>query len=208
MQGFGQVGPHPPFRPRATHHAERTARRSVRAAEQTARVASSTASQWIGLVGVLAGVLASGIIGLATALLTHRWQRDGKREDRSREARVAQAELQREAYVSYLAAAEALENHVSSLAPKPGKDISTWLDESRNANPAVWDTADAARARARLVAGDEVLIGINQFEDEWLQCLVRWLAQVDSTALNGIDGLKDGLINAMRVEQADLLSGD
>lgn len=171
-------------------------------------MASSSATQWIGLIGALAGILASGIIGLATAILTHRWQRDSKREDRSREARFAQAELKREAYVCYLAASEALENYLSSIAPEPGTDITTWLDESRNANPAVWDAADAARARARLVASDEVLIGINQFEDEWVQCLVRWLTKVDNAALDGIDNLKDELINAMRVEQTDLLTGD
>jgi hypothetical protein len=171
-------------------------------------MASSTATQWIGLVGALAGVLASGMIGLATAILTHRWQRDSKREERSREARFAQAELQREAYVSYLAALEALENYLSSLSPKSSTDITTWRDESRNANPAVWDAVDAARTRARLVAGDEVLIGINRFEDAWVQCLIRWLTKVDKTALDGIDGLKDGLINAMRVEQADLLSAN
>src|SRR5437016_2990531 len=80
---------------------------------------TAISTAWVGVIGALGGVIVTGLIGLVTAVLNHRWQRASAHEERSHTAREAQAALRREAYVRYLAATDALEGFVITRPPLP-----------------------------------------------------------------------------------------
>lgn len=152
------------------------------------------ATQWVGLLGALGGVLITGCIGLATAWLNHRWQRESAFDERAHQQREARASLQREAYSRYLAAYEAFENHVTTVDLDDVETEDIW-PKLHKKNPAVVDEFYAAANHARLLAGDGVLAAIEAFDEAW-EGAVFGDADEDVIAEQ-----KKELIKAMRVEQ-------
>jgi hypothetical protein len=170
-------------------------------------VVSAIDTQWIGLIGALGGVVVTGLIGLATAVLNHRWQRASGREDRTHQAREAKAAIQRQAYARYLAAMEAVDTFLITRPPRPEIPVRDRLRANRQEDPKVFDEYDAAQAIAQLVAGDRVRDALGEFENQWTEaCLAAVTADDPLEATSGLENTsKKEMIAAMRAEQAELL---
>ena len=142
------------------------------------------------MVGALGGVLITGCVGLATAVLTHRWQHESVLDERAYQRREGLASLQREAYARYLAAIEAFYN---SLLRLPRDERQAGWSSILNRNPAGVDELYAAANHARLLASDPVVEALDAFTETW---------QRD---LGAVKDQKERLIQAMRAEQTHLL---
>ena len=150
------------------------------------------ATEWIGLIGALGGVLITGCVGLATAVLNHGWQKEGTHDEHERQRLETFSALQREAYSRYLAAYEAFENLVTCLpAISADVDLRRQIHEQ---DPVAVDEFYAAENHVRLLAGDDVVEALNRFTDAWQRALSG-----DSEPY--VLGHKRALIDAMRAEQ-------
>ena len=133
-------------------------------------------------VWVLAGVVASGAVTIATERLRHRWQQEVRREDRERVRAQALADARREAYTRYLVVQHEVETLFRALPPSERETVTEALDEHYNSRRSstdlpVWLESAAAEMHARLLASDRVLWAIDDFEkyirDALAACLMR-----------------------------------
>jgi RimJ/RimL family protein N-acetyltransferase len=118
---------------------------------------------------VLAGVVASGAVTIATERIRHRWQQDARREQQHRRSGQAVAEARREAYARYLVAQHVVEALLKEVPRSAQETLTEALQEhyaSRRSSPdsAVWIESGAAEMHARLLAGDLVFDAIDDFE--------------------------------------------
>jgi hypothetical protein len=121
-------------------------------------------------VWVLAGVVASGAVTIATERLRHRWQQDARRKKQRERSWQALAEARREAYSRYLVVQHAVDVLLKAVPRSERQALAEALQEhyaSRRSPPdsAVWAESGAAEMDARLVAGDHVLSAIDDFEE-------------------------------------------
>jgi hypothetical protein len=150
------------------------------------------APEWVGLIGALGGVLVTGCVGLATAILNHRWQSDSARTERDHQQRESFSASQLAAYNRYLAAYEGFENLVASLPPlSPESNLRREIHEQ---DPVSDDEFKAAANHIRLVAGDHVIEAFERFTDAWNRALT-------GDASPDVQRCKLELIEAMRAEQ-------
>jgi hypothetical protein len=173
----------------------------------SAMLAAMADTQWIGLIGALGGVVVSGVVGLTTATLTHRWQRAGSREDRSHQARETIAALRREAYARYLTTMEAAASFILTRPPQPDTPLADRLRSIREEDPKIFDDMDAAETNAQLLAGDRVLAALEVFDADWWQAASHCL-EADDALRVGLESpfpSPKTLVAAMRDEQTELL---
>lgn len=121
-------------------------------------------------VWVLAGVVASGAVTIATERLRHRWQQNVRREEQHERSWQAVAEARREAYTRYLVVQHAVDVLLKAVPRSEHRTLADALQEhyaSRRLPPdsAVWAESGAAEMHARLVASDHVLSAIDDFEE-------------------------------------------
>lgn len=121
-------------------------------------------------VWVLAGVVASGTVTIATERLRHRWQQEVRRDDQDRIRTQALADARRSAYARYLVVQHEVETLFRALPPSERDSVAQALDEhyrSRRSSPdlSVWLESAAAEMHARLLAGERVLRAIDDFEE-------------------------------------------
>lgn len=174
-------------------------------------VITGVSTPWIGVIGALGGVLITSLIGLVTAVLNHRWQRESSRGERSDRLQEKRAETIGEAYARYFAAVAALETHLTSRrfpeeATSP-VEVRERLSTVRDEAPERFDAWESARALARLAAGDSVLGALVDFDEKWIEACVRSLC-ADNAAPSDFEDVRTAevqLISMMRAEQAELL---
>lgn len=129
-------------------------------------MAIGASEAWIGVIGALGGVVVTGLIGLATAVLNHRWTRVSAQDARRYELRDKRAELRREAYTRYLRAVTVVVEEVATWEP-PDRSLSVMelLDMFRRAKPECVIEYDASQYQARLLASEPVLRAIDTYHD-------------------------------------------
>jgi hypothetical protein len=114
-------------------------------------------SPWIGVAGALGGVALTGIIGLFTAVLNHRWTASSAREARRDQARVNRADVRRVAYANYLALDDRLEDALLTWrAPEQADNAVDYLGRFFDANRALWDDLTTSIQEVSLLAGQSV----------------------------------------------------
>lgn len=174
-------------------------------------------SAWIGLIGALGGVVATGIIGTGTAALTHSWQEGTRKKERVDRLRESRATLRRDAYIRFLVAAEEVTDFV--LAQRPGdgdlkraSEIRERLRSLRKSGDAQFAEYFAARLQVNLVASEQVNSTFEEFVN-WMNGQIGIaVSQADplgSGAFNGHTERRKALVEAMRAEQEhDLVVSD
>jgi hypothetical protein len=117
---------------------------------------------WIGLLGALGGVVLTGAIGLLTAQMTHRWERDKQ----AAELLLKRSELRRDAYSRLLASAQSLVDNVDlwKIADPSVPDTELVLIWYRTHADLVAEHQSASH-HARFVASDSVDQAIGEWED-------------------------------------------
>jgi hypothetical protein len=166
---------------------------------------------WIGLLGALGGVVLTGAIGLLTARMNHRWER----EKQADELLLKRSELRRDAYSRFLTSAQSLIDNVDTwLITDPSlPDTELVLIWYRTHAELVAEHQSASH-HARFVAGDAVDKAIGH----WEQFFGEYLLHAAGSYTEGykrehgfpdvelhpfMDGAKpiDDLLRAMREEQ-------
>jgi hypothetical protein len=168
-------------------------------------LAVSTA--WIGVIGALGGVVVTGLIGLVTALLNHRWQEANRRAVRRERVSEGRAELRRGAYVRFLVAAQAMGDFLLTTRPDPGVDVVEAWRSLRVTQPEKFEEFDASERAVRILAGREVVEALDAyrswFDDETIVAINS--ENPVAEAFNGWEEAEGKLIDALRHEQeADL----
>jgi hypothetical protein len=147
---------------------------------------SGNVTAWFALGGALGGVLLTGVIGLATAILTHRWQAQATSQQILDEHAVRLRQERRESYATYWSAwnrlAYELRELLGQVALVPGDQTITaqrWTiddlqlrDEAQRdalveANARVLDAElgwQAATGSLLLIAGPEVVEAAEQHQ--------------------------------------------
>jgi hypothetical protein len=133
-------------------------------------------------VWVLAGVVASGAVTIATERLRYRWQQEARREEQHERSWQTVAEARREAYSRYLVVQHAVDVLLKAVPRSERQTLAEALQEhyaSRRSPPdsSVWAESGAAEMHARLLASDRVLSAIDDFED--------WIRKVLAATLMG-----------------------
>ncbi len=169
-------------------------------------MAVSTA--WIGVIGALGGVIVTGVIGLVTALLNHRWQESERRQSRSERLSETRAELRRDAYVRFLVAAQTMGDHLLIQTPESGGDPFEAMRSMRAAEPKIFDEFDASERAMRLLGGERVIEELDRYR-EWFDNASRTAILSKNPLLEAFNGWPEAegkLIEAMRREQEDDLT--
>lgn len=154
-------------------------------------------SDWQVLIGALGGVTVTGVLGLATAKLTHGWQRQVRVEAR----REARAELRRSAYVAYLVQAQKLGDETTAWASTTGKTLpADVLIEGyvRDLGSSTHEN-DACQRRALLAAGPDVRVALEEYRS-WFQQALGEVLQGSGSGLRGWEEKERPLMDAMRTE--------
>lgn len=168
-----------------------------------------TSNAWIGLIGALAGVVATGVIGISTAALTHRWQEGARKSARADGLRESGATLRRDAYIRFLVAADALTDYVLAQPPGAGdlkrqSDIRERLRTLRMAGDSQFAEYFAARFQVNLVAGKQVNVIFEEFVG-WMNgqigIAVGQADPLESGAFDHLSEKRTQLVAAMRTEQ-------
>jgi hypothetical protein len=172
-------------------------------------------SAWIGVAGALGGVVITGVIGLVTALLNHRWQGDERKEEHSARLQESRAALRRETYSRFLVASDQLVDLVLTQTPGESVDLTdneemrTRIRKLRLEGDAHFIQYNTALLEGQLIAGEKVAVALTAFE-EWMTLqVVIGLSNRDalaSTAFEGVNDQRQQLVDVMRQElNADLL---
>jgi hypothetical protein len=161
---------------------------------------TSNATQWIGLIGALGGVIATALFALVTATLNHRWQQTSRTEDREHAALKEKAEVRREAYTRYLAAMEVLDTCLDTLESGSGKSAAEYLEEMRKAEPVAFDEHDRAFVCAQLVASARVYDELEKYATLWGEQLVVALVSGNPRDIDSWRDLRRSLLEAMRAD--------
>jgi hypothetical protein len=121
-------------------------------------VAASTA--WVGVVGVVVGVVATSAFALMTAYLTHRWQRAASREDRTVTLLETRATILRDACARHIAAMNELlltaVAHPPTIGVPSHNDARAAFAVIREANPTAFRELEDAEAEMSIVGGDAI----------------------------------------------------
>jgi hypothetical protein len=169
-------------------------------------------SAWIGLIGALGGVALTGIVGVGSAALTHRWNAEARREDREHERAVADADRRRDAYLRYATSAslfldawgralddEALMAECATVDPL--RRIAILRDRITDASQGY----DTARDYAELLARDSVREAIEAF-NTWLTEEMTALILAPSGTAPRFVGLSERNTELMTAMRTDLLA--
>jgi len=166
-------------------------------------------SAWIGLIGVLGGVVATGVIGTGTAALTHGWQEGATKRERADRLRESRATLRRDAYIRFLAAAEEMIDFVLGQQPGDGdlkraSEVRERLRSLRKSGDAQFTEYFATRLQVNLVASEQVNSTFEEFVD-WMNGQIGIaVSQADPLKSGAFDGhaeKRKKLVEAMRAEQ-------
>ncbi len=171
---------------------------------------------WIGVVGALGGVVVTGVIGLITAFVSHRWQEETRRRERVDRLRETQAALRRDSYTRFLIAADQLTDYFLTRPRQEHdaadkREIVERLRTHRLEGAEQFTEYFAAQFQATLLAGKRVSQPLEEF--------IRWINEQCGIAASKADPLGSGafkgfgerrraLVKAMRIEQAEDLSED
>jgi hypothetical protein len=131
---------------------------------------------WIAVIGTLGGVVGTGVIGLATAGLTHHWSSDEREAERKHVREETERAERLSTYLGFLSAADAWHSAVTATT----LDTEWWrlheADERRERFVAIrqehselWDAYDASKRRIDLIAGPEV----RQHADDWGELILK-----------------------------------
>lgn len=154
-------------------------------------------NEWQGLIGALAGVTITSLIGLLTAWLTRRWRRE-EREEGRREARGARRS---DTYVAYLVQTQKLLEGTAVWS----EDVASKLTQDEVVShygrefAALTLKHDAAFRKATLIAGPQVLLALEDHEKWFRQALGQNLLQ-QSPGFADADAHEKPLVAAMRDE--------
>jgi len=164
---------------------------------------------WIGLIGALGGVLLTGLIGLATAALTHVWQRDTRQQERLDHLNEARAELRRDAYTRFLVASDALwesvlAQEIHEYDVSGSADLYQRLRTLGTSGGKHFDEFDASYLQVKLLCGVGVEDELAGFHEWFVAQLATALQESDilsSPVLRGLEDARQPLIAAMKAEQ-------
>lgn len=132
-------------------------------------------SAWFALGGALGGVLLTGVIGLTTAVLTHRWQSQATSRQILDEHAVRLRQERRETYAAYWSAWNRLIHQLQELS---GHVVA--LPQGRSIGNARW-TIDALRGHLQ----DDALEALAEAYAKVKDAELEWRAAVDSLFLIG-----------------------
>jgi hypothetical protein len=172
---------------------------------------------WIGLIGALGGVVATGAIGTGTAALTHSWQEGTRKRERADRLRESRATLRRDAYIRFLVSAEDVTDFVLAQQPgdgdlKQASEVRERLRRLRKSGDAQFAEYFAARLQVNLVASEQVNSKFEEFVN-WMNgqigVAVGQADPLESGAFDGHAERRKELVEAMRMEQeSDLVVED
>jgi hypothetical protein len=167
---------------------------------------------WIGVIGALGGVLVTGLIGLVTAVLNHRWQRDARGEERTDHVSETRAGLRRDAYTRFLVSTDALTDFLITqpIREDDGADFAERLRTLRQSSKQEFDEFDGSYVQVKLLCGPEVEAALTTFHNWYIQqcaTAIRESDAMNSDALNGMERKREPLIEAMKAEQEADLGG-
>jgi hypothetical protein len=171
------------------------------------------ATQWVGLIGVIGGILATGLMGLLTAVITHRLQRLAKRDDKDVELREARAALLKDATTRLVTAVDALELSMLTSPPTDGpretlQDAVLALGVLREQNRADFDKMQEAEAEIEIVAGKAARGAASQMTAALgeVAAQVLTLPEPANADIAKLNRLRTKLLAAIRTEHSALLS--
>jgi hypothetical protein len=156
-------------------------------------------SDWAVVAGTLGGVAVTGTLGLRTAKLNHRWQREAREETR----RQARGDLRRDAYVAYLVQSQQLIDETAAWMDSAGAALPQ-EDRMRAYVVALGPSAhrhDACERRAMLVAGPRVREALATYRDWFRQATAQVLSE-QSPGFSGEDEREKPLVDVM-IEEID-----
>jgi hypothetical protein len=163
---------------------------------------------WIGVVGALGGVVVTGVIGLVTAGVNHRWQEETRRRERLDRLGESRATLRRDSYTRFLVAADQLTDYFLTQRQDHDAD-DVWEIVERLRNHRLEGTEQfseyfAAQFQATLLAGERVSQPLEDFIG-WIneQCGIA-AGKADplgSGAFDGFGETRRSLVKVMRTEQ-------
>jgi hypothetical protein len=164
------------------------------------------ATQWVGVVGALGGVIVTGLIALATAGLSHRWERAAARDERTLGAREARATLIRDAYTRWVVAVNAIKMATATyLVTHAGSDVVTAYKAVLDANRQEVASLETAEAELSIVSSEHVRKLVSN-----ASASLGTLVEADATsavARNAAsDSAQEALTDAIRQELAELLA--
>ena len=175
------------------------------------------ATQWVGLIGVLGGVIATGAIGFITAVLSHGWQRTDAHEQRDIQLREAKATVLRETCTRMVTAVNVLAVAVftspgSGDIPESEQDAvkKAWssLRLVREENRTHFDEMEAAQAELEIVAGDSVRTAARSLAAAFsgLAGGALVLPEPSKADPSEFERARDALLDATRAEHSELMA--
>lgn len=157
---------------------------------------------WIGVVGALGGVILTGLLGLATAVLNHRWTAQAARSQRRYDVALKRAETRRVAYARFLGATDNVRDAAETAEPPVDTSDRGKLAVWYRTEPDLFREMQVADSEAKIVASDAVFSAMEAFEE----ALANFLNAVFDDPDNADSGLvwetHGELLAAMRAEQA------
>ena len=152
----------------------------------------------------------TGMIGLVTAVLNHRWQKDERTQERIYRLDDAQAELRRNAYTRFLVATDVLADFILTQPVReldeadPLTDLANRLRVMRASGKEEFDEFNASYLQVKFVCGDHVDGALTAFYDWFIERFASALRKSDimkSQALDGLEEVRLPLIETMKAEQ-------
>ena len=166
---------------------------------------------WIGAIGALGGVLVTGLIGLLTAALNHRWQRDARDEERFEQVSETRAGLRRDAYTRFLVSTDTLTDFlITQPIRQDGADLAERLRAIRQSGTQEFDEFDGSYIQVKLLCGPEVEAALTAFHNWYIEqfgTAMRASDVMNSKAFSGMERQREPLIEAMKAEQENDLVG-
>jgi hypothetical protein len=163
-------------------------------------------SEWIGVIGALGGVVVTGAIGLATAVLNHRWTTAAQAEEREEARLDSNATKRLEAYSRYLAASDVVDSIMIATfssdewrAAHQGVDSYQQALELRAKDPKPYDEYDSALGSAQLLAGAAVGEALERFDAAFVASCMALVADPGASS-EGKNEAGRALREAMRRE--------
>jgi hypothetical protein len=160
-----------------------------------------------GLVGALGGVIVTTLAGIATAVLNQRWRREDRQTERTDRRGEERAALRRTAYARYLTAMDVVIDAVGIQDQVTEENLAARFKEMVETMPE-WREMMVAQNEASVVAGDDVLAAIDDYEEFFGKESVKSLTSGSSFMhFDEKSSYHRRLLDAMRAEQRADLDG-
>jgi hypothetical protein len=172
-------------------------------------------SAWVGLAGALGGVSLTGLVGLGSAALTHKWTQGARLQERRAALDDANSQLRRGVYSRFLTACLAVVASVETsleddklMANFASFPVNRKFGVLRGRDAEAFGEYEAAKHAAQLVASQSVRIAIDTYE-HWLgKEMAERAIEVGNDPAGGDVVLSDGdansaLLDAMRDDLLD-----